>query len=86
MGEKQFQRLPEDLKVIFLQAAKEMQTYEHRLFLQNEARVQEQLKKDGMTFVEVDKIAFMKKGEQAVFESLSTEMKAIYKTIKEITR
>jgi len=86
VGEKQFQRLPEDLKVIFLQAAKEMQIYEHRLFLQNEARVQEQLKKDGMTFVEVDKNAFMKKGEQAVFESLSPEMKAVYKTIKEITK
>ena len=86
MGEKQFQKLPEDLKSIFLQAAKEMQIYEHRLFLNNESKVQKQLQDDGLIFVEVDKNAFMKDGEKAVFESLSPEMQEIYKTIKKITQ
>ena len=40
VGEKQFQKLPDDLKAIFLQAAKEMQIYEHKLFLNNESKVQ----------------------------------------------
>ena len=84
VGEKQFQNLPKDLKTIFLQAAKEMQVYEHRLFLENELKVQKQLKDKGMIFVEVDKIAFMENGEQAVYESLSPEMQEIYKSIKKI--
>ena len=86
VGEKQFQSLPKDLKTIFLQAAKEMQAYEHRLFLSNESKVQKQLKDEGMIFVEVDKTAFMENGEQAVYESLSPEMQEVYKSIKKITQ
>ena len=86
VGEKQFQNLPKDLKTIFLQAAKEMQVYEHRLFLDNESKVQKELKDKGMIFVEVDKIAFMENGEQAIYESLSPEMQEIYKSIKKITQ
>ena len=86
VGEKQFQRLPQDLKSIFLEAAKEMQVYEHRLFLENESKVQAQLKKQGMIFVEVDKTAFMQQGENAVYESLSPEMQEVHKSIKKITQ
>ena len=56
------------------------------LFLENESKVQEQLKKQGMIFVEVDKNAFMEMGENAVYESLSSEMQEVYKSIKKITR
>ena len=86
VGEKQFQRLPDDLKAIFLQAAKEMQAYEHRLFLENESKVQEDLKAAGMIFVTVDKNAFIEHGEKAVYESLSPEMQEVYDEIKKITR
>lgn len=86
VGEKQFQRLPDDLKVIFLESAKEMQTYEHRLFLENESKVQQELKAAGMIFVKVDKNAFIENGEKAVYESLSAEMQEIYDEIKKITR
>ena len=86
IGEKQFQRLPEDLKTIFLEAAEEMQVYEHRLFIENETKVQQELKNAGMTFVEVDKTAFMKNGEKAVYESLSSEMQEVYQSIKKITQ
>ena len=86
VGEKQFQKLPEDLKTIFLKAAKEMQAYEHQLFLDNESKVQKQLQDQGMIFVEVDKTAFMENGEKAVYQSLSTELQQIYKTIKIITQ
>ena len=86
VGEKQFQSLPKDLKAIFLQAAREMQVYEHRLFLDNESKVQKQLKDEGMIFVEVDKIAFMENGQEAVYESLSPQMQEVYKSIKKITQ
>lgn len=86
VGEKQFQSLPQDLKTIFLESAKDMQAFEHQLFLQNESKVQEQLKQAGMIFVEVDKTAFMENGEKAVYESLSPPMQKIYKSIKKITQ
>ena len=38
----------EGFKTIFLQAAKEMQLAEHRLFLNNESKVQKQLQDEGM--------------------------------------
>ena len=78
VGEKQFQRLPDDLKALFLKAAKDMQAYERRLFLENETKVQEQLKAKGMEFIEVNKAAFSKKCEAAIYESLSPEMRELY--------
>jgi len=63
-----------------------MQTYEHRLFLENESKVQEELKAAGMEFVRVDKNAFVENGEKAVYESLSKEMQEVYDEIKKITQ
>lgn len=82
IGEKQFQKLPKDLKQIFLEAAKEMQVYEHRLFIENEKMVSKELKEIGMEFVEVDKEAYIKKVQPAIYESLSPEMQLLYKQIK----
>tara|TARA_A100000164_G_scaffold352203_1_gene357643 strand:+ start:3158 stop:4144 length:987 start_codon:yes stop_codon:yes gene_type:complete len=86
IGEAQFQKLPTYLQEIFLQAAKEMQNYEHQLFLANETRVQEELQKEGMTFVTVNKAAFIEQSEEAIYESLSPKMKRIYKSIKTLTK
>ncbi len=82
VGEKQFQRLPTDLQKLFLEAAKDMQAYEHRLFLENEKKVQDQLKAKGMEFIEVDKDAFQKKCEEAIYNSLSPDMQIIYNQLK----
>jgi TRAP-type C4-dicarboxylate transport system substrate-binding protein len=82
VGEKQFQKLPPDLQEIFLQAGKEMQAYEHQLFLENEKNVQEELKAQGMQFIEVDKEAFAKKSEKAIYNSLSPDMQQIYRELK----
>ena len=82
VGEKQFQKLPPDLQEIFIQAGKDMQQYEHRLFLENEKNVVDELKAKGMEMIEVDKEAFAKKCEQAIYESLSPEMKKIYLELK----
>ncbi len=82
VGEKQFQKLPPDLQELFLEAGKEMQAYEHRLFLENEKSVQGELKAKGMQFIPVDKEAFAKKCEQAIYDSLSPEMQQIFNQLK----
>jgi len=86
IGEKQFQAFPEDLKAIFLQAAKDMQAYEHQLFLENEKKVQDELKAQGMELVEVDQESFEKKGRAAIFESLSPEMQQVHQEITALRR
>ncbi len=83
VGEKQFQQLPADLQEIFLQAAKEMQAYERQLFLANQENVKAELKKRGMEFIEVDKEAFSKKCEEAIYQSLSPEMQRVYREFLE---
>jgi len=79
VGEKQFQRLPEDLQQLFLAAAIEMQDFERKLFLDSEKKVQDELKARGMEFVEVDKDAFAAKCEEAIYNSLSPEIQGIYR-------
>ncbi len=83
IGEEQFQRFPDDLKTIFLEAAKDMQAYEHQLFVEGEQKVVEDLKKKGMEFIEVDKDAFSEKCREAIYNSLSPEMQQVYTEIIE---
>ncbi len=83
IGEKQFQKLPDDLKKILLDASRDMQTYEHQLFIENEKSVQDELKAKGMEFIEVDKEAFIQKCEPGIYESLSPPMKEVYNQIKD---
>lgn len=78
IGEKQFQAFPDDLKTIFLEAAEDMQAYEHSIFLKSERAVQQELQDLGMEFVEVDKAAFGEKCRQALYESLSPQNQAYY--------
>lgn len=81
IGEKQFQAFPEDLKEIFLEAAEDMQAYEHQLFINNEKRVQDELKAAGMKFVDVDQKAYGDKCREAIYQSLSPEMQLVYNEI-----
>ncbi|MGB5262570.1 MAG: TRAP transporter substrate-binding protein, partial [Lutimonas sp.] len=78
IGEKQYQRLPDDLKLILKEAALEMAEYEHELYINNEKNVKKQLLEKGMEFVEVDNEAFKAKCEKVIFNSLSPEMQIIY--------
>jgi TRAP-type C4-dicarboxylate transport system substrate-binding protein len=78
VGEKQFQALPPDLQPVFLECAKDMQDYEHQLFLEKEKLYRSELEADGMQFVEVDQHSFQKIGSEAVYQSLDEEMKELY--------
>jgi TRAP-type C4-dicarboxylate transport system substrate-binding protein len=85
IGEKQFQDLPPDLQTIFLKSAKDMQRYEHQLFLRKEKLLKKELQEAGMEFIKVEQRAFQKAGSKAVYESLDDEMKKIYQQITELS-
>lgn len=78
IGKKQFESMPEDLQKIFLECAADMQTYEHELFVKDEAKVEQVLKDKGMQFVDVDKAAFEAKAKPAVMNSLKGDLKGLY--------
>ena len=84
VGEQQFQSLPENLQSIFLQAAKDTQAYEHKLFLKKELLLKTELKNKGMNFIEVDNKSFQEIGSSAVYESLDPDMKKIYEEISNL--
>ncbi|WP_020528161.1 TRAP transporter substrate-binding protein [Flexithrix dorotheae] len=81
VGEKQFKKLPDDLKTVFLECAQEMQKFERKLYQEDESKIRERLKSQGMIFIESDKAAFSKAAEEAIFQSLSPEMQKVYKEI-----
>ncbi|MEM6766959.1 MAG: TRAP transporter substrate-binding protein [Bacteroidota bacterium] len=84
VGEEAFQELPEDLQNIFLETAEEMQAYERKIFLAKENIVQVALQEKGMEFIEVDKEAFKKKCQQAIFNSLPLDMQRVYAEFQRI--
>lgn len=81
IGEKQLKSMPEDLQKIILDAGREMQKYEHKLFLAEQDKLAKELQEKGMTFVEVDKEAFKTKVKDAVISSLTPEQKDLYERI-----
>jgi tripartite ATP-independent transporter DctP family solute receptor len=81
IGNEKFQQMPVSMRNILLNSARDMQRYEHQLFLKNEETLRQDLEEKGMTFVEVDKESFRKKGSKAVYQSLSPEMKKFYDQI-----
>lgn len=66
IGEKKFQSMPKDLQQIILDAAKEMQKYEHEIYLKDEQTLAADLQKKGMQFIDVDKKAFEDKVKDVV--------------------
>ena len=83
IGEKRFASLPDDLKKVVLDAGKEMQAYENKLFLEEEGKL-EKLLKEKMTFVDVDQAAFAKIASEAVLKNLNDSQKEMYKKIQAI--
>jgi TRAP-type transport system periplasmic protein len=84
IGERQFMKMPEEYRQIFLETARDMQAYEHRLFLEKEKHLWQELKDAGMKFNEVDNDAFRKIGSEAIYKSLDDEMKHYYLKIRDL--
>ena len=84
MGEKKYQSLPDDLKEVVNEAAKEAQAYEHELFLEDEKKLKGELEEKGMEFVEVDQSLFSEKAIPGVEAILTDKQKALYDKIKAV--
>ncbi|MBP2666473.1 MAG: C4-dicarboxylate transporter [Firmicutes bacterium] len=80
LGEKRLQSLPADLQKVVLDAAKEMQIYENKIFLKNEQSLETYLKTK-MTFIDVDISAFRAKSQDAVLAKFDADQKALYAKI-----
>ncbi|MBM6550684.1 TRAP transporter substrate-binding protein [Marinomonas ostreistagni] len=65
--------MPADLREIVLDAAAQMQSYEHEMFAADEAALRSDLEARGMEFVEPNIEAFQEKVKAAVQESLTPE-------------
>jgi tripartite ATP-independent transporter DctP family solute receptor len=65
---------PEDQEAV-LEAARRAQEYERGLFVEEEEKLAEELKAEGMEFVEVDKEAFAAKAKDAVLGNVNEEIR-----------
>lgn len=73
IGEDKLNSMPADLQTIVLQAAKDMQDYENKLFIEEEQKLKVKLEKSGMTMIEADQESFAIKARVAVLKSLSED-------------
>lgn len=83
IGENQFNEMPADLQEIYLDCARDMQAYERKLFQENDAKTRAELEAKGMEFIEVDREAFKQKHGNAIYNTLSPEMKEVYRSLKD---
>ena len=60
---------------------KEMQKYEHEIFLKNESELESKLAEEGMEFVDVDQKAFSDAMTNGVLAVLTDSQKALYEKI-----
>ncbi len=84
IGKQKLESMPDDLQTVVRDAASEMQSYEEKLFVEDQQRLEQALKDKGMKFVEVDQAAFAKKAEPAVLDSLNDDQKVLYKAIQDL--
>ena len=82
IGKEKLESMPPELQDIVREAAKEMQSYENKLFIEEEKKLRAKLEKAGMTFVEVDQAAFSKKAQATIMEQLKDEQKALLEQLK----
>ncbi|GGC84579.1 sialic acid-binding periplasmic protein SiaP [Thalassobacillus devorans] len=83
VGNEQFNSLDEDMQEAVKEAAAEAQEYGLELYETETAEIEQDLKDQGMEFVEVDQEAFGEAMKPAVEESLSEEQLELYQRIVE---
>ncbi len=84
IGKRQLDKLPQDLQTILLDSAKEMHTYEHKLAVEAEAKLIDELKAEGMQFHEVDLEKFRELAIPAVKNSLKGDVLALFEQIQKL--
>lgn len=84
IGKRQLDKLPQDLQTILLDSAKEMHTYEHKLAVEAEAKLIDELKAEGMQFHDVDQEKFRELAIPAVKNSLKGDVLALFEQIQKL--
>ncbi|MGO1344488.1 C4-dicarboxylate ABC transporter [Chromohalobacter japonicus] len=84
IGKNKLESMPEDLQEVVLDAAQQMQSYETKLFDEDQKRLRNALEEAGMEFVEVDQKAFADEAEPAVKASLNDEQQKLYEAIQDL--
>ena len=69
------------LQQVVVDGGKEMQKYEHEIFLKNEEELESKLVEEGMEFVDVDQKAFSDAMTNGVLAVLTDSQKALYEKI-----
>ena len=69
------------LQQVVVDGGKEMQKYEHEIFLKNEEELESKLAEEGMEFVDVDQTAFSDAMTNGVLAVLTDSQKALYEKI-----
>jgi TRAP-type transport system periplasmic protein len=80
-GSKKLATLKPEHRTAIAEAAKAAQAFERGLFVEDERKLEEELKAKGMKFVEVDKAAFAAKAKDAVASVLAAEVKPLYEEL-----
>lgn len=81
IGEQKYQSLPADLQQVVTDAAAELQSYEHELFLAEEEALEQEMKEKGMEFIQVDQSLFAEKAVAGVLAVLTDKQKVLYEKI-----
>lgn len=84
IGKRQLEKLPQDLQTILLDSAKEMHTYEHKLAVEAEAKLIDELKAEGMQFHDVDQEKFRELAIPAVKNSLKGDVLELFEQIQKL--
>lgn len=84
IGKNKLESMPEDLQEVVLDTAQQMQSYETKLFDEDQKRLRNALEEAGMEFVEVDQKAFADEAEPAVKASLNDEQQKLYEAIQDL--
>lgn len=86
MGEGQFQALSQQDRALILQAGEMMNDYHWGLLERQQEELREILQKNGMEFIEVDKVAFETVAGQAVAKAVPEGIRPVYDRIKALGR
>lgn len=84
IGKRQLEKLPQDLQTILLDSTKEMHAYEHKLAVEAEAKLIDELKAEGMQFHDVDQEKFRELAIPAVKNSLKGDVLALFEQIQKL--
>jgi TRAP-type transport system periplasmic protein len=81
VGNKQFEALTDEQRTAVMEAAEEAQGYAAKLLDEEIGQITEELKAEGMEFVEVDQDAFREAMKPAIESSLTEEQLDLYERI-----